>query len=83
MKREDASGTIADLDLAVPSMVCDGCAEAIRSTLMALPGVRDIKVSLWRKRVRIRYEVGLLREAQIEEAIAASGFTSQDTKVDP
>jgi copper chaperone CopZ len=80
VKRREAGDTISDVDLGVPSMVCDGCAERIRTALMALPGIRDVKVSLWRKRVCIRYEADRLREAQIRETIAACGFTSQDTK---
>ena len=59
-------------------MICDGCAETIRSALMALPGVRDVKVSLRRKRVRVRYEAALLQEANLRHAIVASGFAVAD-----
>jgi copper chaperone CopZ len=74
MKREEAGGAVAELALAVPSMVCDGCAETILTALKALPGVRDVKVSLWRKRVRVRFEPSQLDEAEIRQAIAAAGF---------
>jgi copper chaperone CopZ len=74
MKREQAASDVAELDLAVPSMVCDGCAETIRAALKALPGVRDVKVSLWHKRVRVRFEPSRLEEARIRQVIAAAGF---------
>ena len=81
MRSESTAGAIAEFDLAVPSMVCDGCAETIRAALMALPGVREVKVSLWRKRVRVRYERGRLGENEIRRAITASGFAVEDTRV--
>jgi copper chaperone CopZ len=74
MKREEAVRAIAALDLAVPSMVCDGCAGTIRAALVALPGIREVKVSLWRKRVRVRFEPSQLDAARIRQAIAAAGF---------
>jgi copper chaperone CopZ len=74
MRRDKAGSSVAEIDLVVPSMVCDGCAETIRTALKALPGVRDVKVSLWRKRVSVRYEPAQLQEAEIRQAIGSSGF---------
>jgi copper chaperone CopZ len=56
-------------------MVCDGCAEKIRKAVTALPGVHEVKVGLWRKRVRVRYEPALVEAAQLKEAVGAAGFT--------
>jgi len=67
-----------ELDVSVPSMVCDGCADKIRTALAAMPGVREVKVGLWRKRVRIRYEPGLLQPAQVTDVILAAGFPVAD-----
>lgn len=67
-----------ELDISVPSMVCDGCADKIRTALAALPGVREVKVGLWRKRVRVRYAPALLQPAQLTKAIVAAGFTIAD-----
>ncbi|KAB2913233.1 MAG: heavy-metal-associated domain-containing protein [Hyphomicrobiaceae bacterium] len=74
MKREQAGNAVAELDLAVPSMVCDGCAEAIRTALAKLPGVRDVKVSPWRRRVRLRYEAARIQQGEIRQAISNAGF---------
>lgn len=74
MAHDSRSDTIAEVEFSVPSMVCDGCAERIRSALSALPGVREVKVGLWRKRVRVRYEAARVQEAQLEEAIGSVGF---------
>jgi len=74
MGSESTADPTAELDLSVPSMVCDGCAETIHAALIPLPGVREVKVSLWRKRVRVRYAPGRLEEAAIRQAIVAAGF---------
>ena len=74
MARESTADPTTELEFSVPSMVCDGCAEKIRSTLTALPGVREVRVGLWRKRVRVRYEPARVEAAQIKEAIGSAGF---------
>jgi len=76
MAGEGRTDPIAELEFSVPAMVCDGCAKKIRNALTALPGVREVKAGLWRKRVRVRYEPARVREAQLKEAIGAAGFTA-------
>jgi len=61
-------------------MVCDGCAETIRTALMALPGVHEVNVGLSRKRVRVRYEADRLQEAEIRQAIGSSGFAVAESQ---
>jgi copper chaperone CopZ len=78
MMEKDMAEDEKELDVSVPSMVCDGCAEKIRTALTALPGVREVKVGLWRKRVRVRYEPARVEEGQLKETIAAAGFTVAD-----
>lgn len=75
MTRESRTDPTAELEFSVPAMACDGCAEKIRNALAAMPGVREVKLGLWRKRVWIRYEPALLQPAQLTDAIVAAGFT--------
>jgi copper chaperone CopZ len=79
--RDEAGSSVTDIDPAVPSMVCDGCVQTIRTALKALPGARQSKVSLWRKRVRLRYERGRLGEDEIRRVVVASGFVIQDMRI--
>lgn len=74
MEGESRTDPTTELELSVPSMVCDGCAEKIRNAVTALPGVHEVKVGLWRKRVRVRYEPTRVQEAQLKQAIASAGF---------
>lgn len=48
MARDARAGPLSEVEFSIPSMVCDGCAEKIRETLAAIPGVRAVKPKLWR-----------------------------------
>lgn len=78
--RESTADPTTELEFSVPSMVCDGCAGKIRSALTALPGVREVRVGLWRKRVRVRYEAARVQQAQLEEAIGSAGFAVSEAE---
>lgn len=67
---------ITEVDFSIPSMMCDGCAERIRGALTAIPGVREVKTKLWRKRVHIRYEPSRIGTEQIKHALGAAGFAA-------
>lgn len=69
---------ITELELSIPSMMCDGCAEKIQNTLEAISGVRNVKAKLWRKRVRVRYDLSKLTKEQIRDALEAAGFATAE-----
>jgi copper chaperone CopZ len=75
MAQSASTGHAAELELSVPDMMCDGCAEKIGSTLRAMPGVEAVKAKLWRMRVRVRYESSRLQAAHIKDALRAAGFS--------
>jgi copper chaperone CopZ len=74
MTRTPATGSIAEVEFSVPSMMCDGCAGKIRHALTAVPGVQQVKAKLWRKRVRVRYEPSTIGVEQLKDALVAAGF---------
>ena len=78
MPHTAATGPLAEVELSIPSMVCDGCAEKIRLALTAIPGVHGVKPKLWRKRVHVRYEASRLEASQIKTALAAAGYSAVD-----
>ncbi len=67
---------LAELDLVVPNMVCEGCASKISGALAALPGVRDAKPKVSQKRITVRYEPAAIQERGLVEAIERAGFTA-------
>ncbi|MBI3949117.1 MAG: heavy metal translocating P-type ATPase, partial [Acidobacteria bacterium] len=77
LEREDVAegGSLAEVELLIPNMVCEGCAEKIRTTLSPIPGVREVKPKVTQKRVYVRYEPAKVREEELKEVVHKAGFT--------
>ncbi len=69
-------GPLAEVELHIPNMVCEGCAEKISTTLTALPGVREVKSKVAQKHVSVRYEPAKVQERGLKEAVEKAGFTA-------
>lgn len=70
------TGTLADVALLVPNMVCEGCAEKISAALSSVPGVREVKPKVRQKQVYVQYEPGRVQKEFLKETIAKAGFTA-------
>lgn len=70
---------LIEIELLVPGMMCNGCAEKVRSALSAVSGVREVRPDLWRKRVLVRFEHDSVRESEIQAALHAAGFQTAAT----
>lgn len=79
MTEKTTAGALAEIKLAVPGMVCNGCAEKVRNALTAVPGVRKVTPKLWHKHVEVRYEPATVQASQIRAALGAAGFETADT----
>ena len=78
MAHDSTARALSEIEFSIPSMACDGCAEKIRQTLTAIPGVRTVKPKLWRKRVLVSYDPSKVATSQIKSALAAAGFSASD-----
>ena len=58
----------------VPKIRCAGCAETITKTLGALTGVRETRVAIAEKEVRIEFDPGRVDEARVRRALVDAGF---------
>ena len=74
------TGPFAEIELSIPSMVCDGCAGKIHQTLSAIPGVRAVKPKLQRKRVQVHYEPSKIQVSQIKDALGAAWFSAVEVQ---
>ncbi|OJW06439.1 MAG: copper-translocating P-type ATPase [Planctomycetales bacterium 71-10] len=70
------SGPLAELELHIPNMVCEGCASKISGVLTAIPGVREVKPKVAQKNVTVRYEPAKVQEQGVKEAVEKAGFTA-------
>ncbi len=67
MAHDSDAANVTELEFSIPSMMCEGCADKIQNTLTDRSSVRDVKAKLWRKRVRVYYDVSKLTKEQIME----------------
>jgi heavy metal translocating P-type ATPase len=81
LERHDASdaSSLAEVEFAVPNMVCEGCAEKISAALRAVPGVREVKPKVRQKHVIVHYEPSRVKELQLKDAVGQAGFTAVET----
>jgi Cu+-exporting ATPase len=70
------ASTLAQVEFSVPNMVCEGCAGAISAKLTKLPGVQEVKPKVAQKQVYVQYQPGQVKQQQLVEALAESGFTA-------
>lgn len=67
---------VAELELVIPSLVCEGCAEAISSVLNSLPGIRQVSVQVPKKRARVLFDSSQVEALRIVEALEKAGFAA-------
>lgn len=72
-----AKDPISVIELAAPGMVCEGCAERVRTALKDLPGVRKVTPKLWRKRVQVRCDPNLVTVDQLTAALLDAGYEAE------
>jgi copper chaperone len=65
---------MANQTLMVEGMTCDHCVESVRSSVMAVKGVRKVSVSLKEKKVVVEFDEQKTDLQRIEDAIVEAGF---------
>ena len=80
LEREDEVevGPLAEVELLVPQMVCEGCAQKIRTALAALEGVKEVQPRVAQKRVRVRYAPARVQRPQLVDALKDAGFSAAE-----
>jgi copper chaperone CopZ len=69
---------VGDVELQIPDMVCERCAEKLEDALHAIDGVREVRPNVRQKRVRVRYEVARVHLQQLKDAVSSAGFSPVD-----
>ncbi len=73
------SSSVSEVDLAVPTIHCAGCINAIEKTLMSTPGVLFARVNLTTRRVRIQWD-STAQQPDLFDAIKQAGFKAHVTE---
>jgi copper chaperone CopZ len=65
------------LNLRVTGMTCGSCENAVKRTLLKLPGVESVSASHSGQSVRVDYKPGLITLGAIRSAIQGLGYEVQ------
>jgi copper chaperone CopZ len=68
--------TRQETTLSAPTIVCGGCAGAIKNALGKLDGVASVEVDVATRRVRVTHDDGVARE-RLVEALDKAGFPAE------
>lgn len=79
-KQFPQSGPLAEVELFIPSMVCEGCAERLTTLLNALPGVRKVNAKVRKKQLSIQYEPGRIQIEQLQNALEKAGYAAVEAQ---
>jgi copper chaperone len=66
-----------NLELQIEGMRCDGCVKSVTRVLSALPGVREVRVSLDAGRASVRYDPSKAGADAMRRAVASAGFKAK------
>ncbi|MBY0564599.1 MAG: cadmium-translocating P-type ATPase [Hyphomonadaceae bacterium] len=73
--RRDAQGR-ESLELMVRGAKCAGCIRKIEGGLLALPGVREVRLNLSTGRLSVAWPAGAVRAQTVTEALARLGYAA-------
>ncbi|ANU26435.1 copper chaperone CopZ [Planococcus versutus] len=62
------------INLQVSGMSCQHCVKSVEDSIMALPGIEKVKVSLENNSVDVAYDSSAVEVGQIAEAIEDQGY---------
>ncbi len=72
-RHQRSTATAGDVELPVVGMTCQSCVVRVTKHLRAVPGVRDVRVSVRRGQARVRTRRGVSR-AQLVAAVRSAGY---------
>lgn len=58
----------------ISNMVCEGCAEKITTVLVTLPGVKEVKLKVFKKQIFVNYYPEQISQEEIKSVLGKHGF---------
>ena len=71
---KEEGAPLAETEISTPYMVCEGCAETLSSTLLALAAVHKVEPDVRQKSVRVFYNPRLTNPDSLRERVKEMGF---------
>ncbi|WP_218331138.1 heavy metal translocating P-type ATPase [Hydrotalea lipotrueae] len=74
--KEEVTAGLTEARFKVSNMICEGCAEKITTSLVALPGVKVVKPKIVQKQVQINYYPEITKHEELKSVLEQQGFTA-------
>jgi periplasmic mercuric ion binding protein len=78
-----ASAWAGEIEIKVPTLVCDMCSGAIVKAIQGVEGVKTVKPDMDKKVMRVTVEDKAGIQEKIEQAISKAGYQANNIKADP
>ena len=78
-----ASALAGELEIKVPTMVCDMCCDTIVKAIKGVEGVKAVKLDMEKKLMRVTVEDKAGIQEKIEIAVSKAGYQANGVKADP
>lgn len=77
-----ASALAGEIEIKVPTMVCDTCRDTIVKAIQGVEGVKAVKPDMEKKVMRITVEDKAGTQEKIEQAVSKVGYQADGVKAD-
>ncbi len=81
-QKSEQAATASQVDIKVPTIQCESCANNVKTALQELQGVKSAQVDLQAKIAQVSFDAATLGLSDLENAIAKAGYDANDTKRD-
>jgi len=79
---QESQAKVEEVAIKIPTAACEMCAETITKAVKTVDGVKEAAVDLEKKIVHVKYLLGKAKKADLEQAVAKSGYDANETKRD-
>lgn len=81
-QKSEQAATASQVDIKVPTIQCESCANNVKAALQELQGIKSAQVDLTAKIAQVSFDPAALGISDLENAIAKAGYGANDTKRD-
>jgi copper chaperone CopZ len=78
-----ASALAGELEIKIPTMVCDMCCDTIVKAIKGVEGVKAVKPDMEKKLMLVTVEDKAGIQEKIEKAVPKAGYQANGVKADP
>lgn len=82
-KQENNETQLTEVNISIPTVVCDMCEETIKKAVFGLEGVKSVEVNIEKKNALVKFVSAQTNTETIEMAISDVGYDANNRKRNP